>query len=94
MPLKLWNIFMELIKWHDSFNVGIKIVDQHHQKLFVLVNDLITQTNTDQQKESIGKVLYGLMDYANYHFKTEENFFKMHPKFKEHQICSQCFVLL
>jgi putative two-component system response regulator len=83
---------MELIKWHDSFSVGVKIIDQHHQKLFSLINDLIVQAETDQQKKIIEKALNALLDYTNYHFKAEEKLFKIHPEFKKHQDIHQNFV--
>jgi len=83
---------MELLKWHESFSVGVKLVDQQHQKLFSLINELIVQTNTDQQKEIIEKVLAGLVAYTEYHFKTEEKLFKIHPEFKKHQSIHQGFI--
>jgi hemerythrin len=46
---------MELLKWHDSFSVGIKLVNQQHQKLFSLINELIVQTRDDQQKKILTK---------------------------------------
>ena len=82
---------MELLQWHESFSVGVKIVDQQHQKLFSLINELIVQTETNQQKENIEKNLGDLMDYTDYHFKTEEKLFKLHPKFKKHQTIHQGF---
>ncbi|NOX34042.1 MAG: bacteriohemerythrin [Deltaproteobacteria bacterium] len=83
---------IERIDWHDSFNVGVKIVDIQHQKLFSLINELIVQTSSEQQKGIIEKVLDDLMDYTDYHFKTEEKLFKVHPGFKKHKVVHQSFI--
>ena len=83
---------MELLQWHDSFSVGVNLVDQQHQKLFSLINELIVKTEKEQQKKIISKVLDDLLDYTDYHFKTEEKLFKIHPGFKKHQHIHQGFV--
>ncbi len=83
---------MELLKWHESFSVGVKLVDQQHQKLFSLINELIVQTDAGQQKETIEKVLDGLVAYTEYHFKAEEKLFKIHPEFTKHKSIHQGFV--
>ena len=82
---------MELLQWHDSFSVGIEIVDQQHQKLFSLINDLIVKNQPHQKKEMIEKALGDLLDYTDYHFKTEEKLFKIHPNFKRHKAVHQSF---
>jgi len=83
---------MELLKWHDSFNVGVKLVNQQHKKLFSLINELIIQTRVEQQKEHIEKILDELIDYTDYHFKTEEKLFRIHPEFQQHQNIHQSFI--
>ncbi|MCK5100132.1 MAG: bacteriohemerythrin, partial [Desulfobacteraceae bacterium] len=82
----------ELLQWHESFSVGVKIVDEQHQNLFSLINELIVQTEADQQKEIIEKGLGDLMDYTDYHFKTEEKLFKIHPGYKKHHDIHQGFI--
>jgi len=83
---------MEFVQWHESFNVGVTLVDQQHRKLFSLINELIVQTKGNQQKQIVEKALDNLMDYADYHFSTEEKLFMMHPEFKKHQFIHQGFV--
>ena len=83
---------MELLQWHNSFSVGVNLVDQQHQHLFSIINKLIVKTEAEQQKKIIEKVLDELIDYTDYHFKTEEKFFKIHPGFKKHQHIHQVFV--
>ncbi len=83
---------MEPFQWHDSFSVGVKVVDTHHKKLFSIVNELIAGVNAGNSRKNIYKVLMELVDYTEYHFKTEEEFFKMHPQFKDHQLIHKKFV--
>jgi len=82
---------MKLVQWHDSFDVGVKIVDLQHRELFSLINKLIVQTESNQQKKIVGNVLDDLLEYAVCHFKTEEKLFKMHPGYKNHQFLHQGF---
>jgi len=83
---------MEPLQWHDSFNVGVKSVDNQHKKLFFLINELIVQTEADQQKELVKKVLAELVEYTKYHFSTEEKLYRVHPGYKQHQAVHQDFV--
>ncbi len=75
---------MKQIQWHDSFSVGIKKIDNQHKKLFSLLNELIVASETGQESEVLGRVLDDLVSYTDYHFKTEEPFFKIHPEQKKH----------
>lgn len=83
---------MNLMQWHDSFNVGVKIIDKQHQQLFALVNDLIVASNTNQQNEVLEQTLHSVFAYTEMHFKTEEELFKIHPRYKAHCDIHQRFV--
>ena len=83
---------MNPVQWNDSFNVGVKLVDHQHQKLFSIVNELIKGKNSNMEKEIIEKVLKELADYTVYHFSTEEHFLKIHPRFKVHSDIHHRFV--
>jgi len=83
---------MELLQWHDSFSVGVRSVDNQHQKLFSLINALIVQTRTEHQKELLKNILAELVEYTIYHFSTEEKLFRVHPGFEQHQAVHQNFV--
>ena len=83
---------MNNLEWNDSFSVGIKKIDHQHQKLIALLNELQAASLTGQQREVIGKVLEELVAYTDYHFKTEANFFRVHPQYSEHLEIHQGFV--
>jgi len=74
-----------MMNWHESFSVGVRMIDDQHQKLFALINELIVALNTQQQEEVFQRTLDAVLDYTKMHFKTEEELFKIHPHFKEHR---------
>ncbi|MDP3479425.1 MAG: hemerythrin domain-containing protein, partial [Desulfoprunum sp.] len=77
--------------WHDTFSVGVRIIDDQHQQLFALVNELIVAVNTQQQDEVLDKILHTVLTYTEKHFRTEEKLFKTHPQFKVHCTIHQLF---
>ncbi len=83
---------MNLLQWHDSFSVGVKIIDSQHQQLFVLVNDLITAINLSYEFDILEDILSSVTAYTEMHFKTEEDLFKIHPQFEAHRAVHQNFV--
>ncbi len=83
---------MKKIQWHDSFSVGIKKIDNQHKKLFSLLNELIVANETGQEAEVLGRVLEDLVSYTDYHFKTEEPFFRIHPRQKKHVSIHRGFI--
>jgi hemerythrin len=66
---------MALFDWNDSFNTGIKEIDEQHKKLVSIVNELHEAMRQKKAKEVIDKSLVELMDYTVYHFSTEERAF-------------------
>lgn len=70
--------------WHDTFSVGVRIIDDQHQQLFTLVNELIIAVNTQQQDEVLDRILHAVLAYTEMHFRTEEELLKIHQQFKAH----------
>ena len=65
----------KLIFWDDTYSVGNDEIDNQHKEL---INQLNKLYNLYLEKE-IGKmpeIITALKDYTNYHFKTEETFFR------------------
>jgi len=69
---------MPLIAWDSKYSVGIRIVDEQHQKLIDIINSLYDAMKEGKAKNILGKLLTELISYTEYHFKTEEGFFKKH----------------
>lgn len=61
-----------LIRWTDKFVTNIKEIDDQHKKLIDLINEFYGAVKENRAKEAQGKLLSGVVDYAKYHFKTEE----------------------
>ena len=66
---------MPLIKWNDSFSVNIVEIDQQHQKLVSLINDLNQAMLQGMGKAALTNILNELVSYTVNHFGTEEKYF-------------------
>jgi len=66
---------MALINWNDSFSVNVAEIDQQHQKLIALINELHDAMTQGKGEDILGKILNGLISYTGTHFKTEEKYF-------------------
>jgi hemerythrin len=66
---------MGLIKWDDSLSVNVAKIDQQHQKLILMINDLHGAMKLGKGKDVLGEIVNGLISYTTIHFKTEEDYF-------------------
>lgn len=66
---------MAFIHWNDSFSVNVKEIDQQHQKLISMINELHDAMSQGKGKDVMGKIVNGLFSYTATHFKTEEKYF-------------------
>lgn len=78
------------IEWNDSLKTGIPIIDEQHQELIVMMNRI---GRFKCGKESLFEALIELEEYANVHFKTEEDFMisMKYPEYQEHKSCHDKF---
>jgi hemerythrin len=63
---------MSLFTWNESYSVGSKEMDTHHQRLFELMDKFQETLKHGRGKEVVGTVIKELMDYGKYHFAAEE----------------------
>ncbi len=68
----------ELIKWDASLSVNIRLIDQQHQRLVDLVNQLYKALKSGKGADVLGDILGALVDYTQRHFAEEERMFKAH----------------
>ena len=54
------------------FQIGLEQFDNQHKNLFKIINELIQNLSSNQDRESTGKVLASLLDYTEVHFRNEE----------------------
>jgi hemerythrin len=69
---------MALIEWNDSLSVKVAEIDKQHQKLMSMINELSDAMKQGKGKDSLGKILNGLISYTSSHFKTEEKYFDLY----------------
>ncbi len=60
------------MEWKNSFSTGIKKVDDEHKILVNMIDRLEQAMNKGESEEVMGYVLKNLVDYAKFHFKSEE----------------------
>jgi len=62
-----------MVEWENSLSVGIDAIDEQHRKLFRLINRI--EAAAELSDAEVGAVVDILLDYAQVHFQTEEEFF-------------------
>ena len=69
---------MALITWGPMLAVGVKEIDDQHQKLVQMANELNDAMRDGQGRDTLGKILKELVRYTGYHFATEERLMDQH----------------
>jgi len=87
----------ELISWSNKFSCGIKLIDDQHKGLVMLVNEMFNHVtgNEKEEKEYFDKVIKKAINYVRIHFATEERIM-LATRFKgyaEHKRKHDTFVL-
>lgn len=65
---------MPLITWDEKFLLNNDMIDKHHKHLVELLNRTYEYFVNGGSEERLGPVLHDLINYATYHFCTEERF--------------------
>lgn len=78
---------MKICEWSTDYSVGIAELDEHHQRLFEILNELFTLMSDGAEDRPIIRVLDELLDYTHYHFDEEEKIMaKMgYPELEKHR---------
>ena len=64
---------MPLIVWTDQLIIGVKLLDNDHKKLVLLINQLYDGLKTDRAKLELERVFEDLVSYARVHHAQEEH---------------------
>ncbi len=77
---------MSFMQWDNSLNLDIELIDGHHRHLVGLVNSAHEKLANGYDHADMVKLLDELVDYATYHFATEELWMSQYgyPKLLEH----------
>jgi hemerythrin len=65
------------LKWKEEYSVHVQEIDQQHKRLVRLIFELFDSINKHSTKETLGNILNKLVEYAGYHFATEEKYFDL-----------------
>ncbi|MGO9775221.1 MAG: bacteriohemerythrin [Terracidiphilus sp.] len=63
---------MPLIVWTDQMSVGVKLLDNDHKKLVLLINQMHAGLMTGRAKPSLERVFQDLISYTRIHHSHEE----------------------
>ena len=83
---------INLINWKGEYSVGVDEIDAQHKKMLDMLNSLLQAIVEKKTKEGIEKVLEEMVNYLDFHFKSEEKYTKLHPNFSEHRMKHWQFV--
>lgn len=77
------ELFMQ---WRPEFNLGLEEIDNQHKKIVELINTLNEAFLKNTTADQLNHIFSELIDYADYHFKAEEDLFVKHnfPFAEEH----------
>ncbi|MCL1865255.1 MAG: bacteriohemerythrin [Spirochaetes bacterium] len=80
-----------IVTWHDSYSVGIKVIDEQHMALIKLTNKLFASCMSGHERSQADsiflQVINEVVDYVGYHFSTEERIMEKinYPEYKAHK---------
>lgn len=63
---------MTILTWNDQFILGIASIDQQHQRLVDIINQLDEAVAVGGEPQAILELTDALIDYTSYHFTHEE----------------------
>jgi hemerythrin len=69
---------MALMQWNESLSVGVAEIDNQHQTLVSMINELSDAMKQGKGKDVVGKILNSLISYTVTHFQTEEKYFDLY----------------
>jgi hemerythrin len=77
---------MQKIEWNDSLSVGVRKLDEQHKELIRIINALIAR-DPAEHREELTNALDRMTRYAEYHFRSEEEFMLGHgfPDYASHK---------
>ena len=67
---------MALFTWYKKYSVNNEELDNHHKKLFNLINSLYDNCMGKESTHCLEPIIEELVSYSNYHFTAEEQYMK------------------
>lgn len=84
---------MDIFKWRESYETGVSVMDEQHQKLIELINKLYRVMRDRESEASVKDVLEEMNTYAEQHFAEEEKLLKEnnYPGYDKHIALHQSY---
>ena len=85
---------MEKARWTEDLRIGNKAIDDDHQKLFDLINELSIDMQQGKVNRESREIVDALTEYAEDHFAREEEFMQKinYEQFAAHKADHDRFV--
>ncbi len=85
---------LSVVKWDSSYRVGIAEMDQQHQVMMSMINELNESILQSKNRETLENALDALIHYVKKHFAVEEKLFLQYayPWTATHQAEHQAFI--
>jgi hemerythrin-like metal-binding protein len=86
---------MTPLLWKDIYSVGVPELDQQHQRLLEIINELIEEQRDSYNAEKFSLAISELTHYAYTHFAAEERLLKAakFPDMKDHVLSHVDFIM-
>ncbi len=86
-----------MFQWNESFATGIKKIDNQHQRLFEIGEEIEVLLGTYLDENTLNRaitLISELKDYTEYHFNTEKNIFIKYnyPDMGAHLVQHETFI--
>lgn len=65
----------KIIVWRPEMSVGIEEIDNQHKQFIEIISNFYQAFNNSRVEEELGGILKRLIEYAVFHFETEEQYF-------------------
>ncbi len=87
---------INIFPWNKNFETGIVLIDEQHKQLVHILNQLASHLASRSNPIALNKIFDELTDYADYHFKTEEeiwrDYFKNDEWYEKHEHTHESFI--
>lgn len=67
---------MPLVTWYKRYSVNNDELDDHHRKLFAILNRMYDSCLQAEDMECVSPILEELIEYTDYHFLAEEKYMR------------------
>lgn len=67
---------MVLVEWDETLKLGVKQMDEHHERLVEILNDCYRALMLNDHRHELHAIVEELESYTRYHFQTEESLMK------------------